>query len=267
MAYDSIKKHRLLIAENIIKSFQNVDGDIEKAQWRAHKYVNKRINPKTGKTVYEYITPTDIKRIKGKKKIVSIENGNAMEITIDKRGKTLLHYDEADVQETQNLLSQLPNIRGLKRRTSSKANTQTNYLNFKLNGQYYKIRMSDHSRKSESNAILLGIEYDFGYDEWHIDASVGRYKPNDIVTIIQNINAGIQKYKSDRENEKLKKFVAETLDNMEDYESETLYDVDILHIAKNYMNKKRIQDDKYGTQFQAIYYSVFAITKKLMRLY
>ena len=99
----------------------------------------------------------------------------------------------------------------------------------------------------------LGIEYDLGYDEWHIDASVGRYKPNDIVTIIQNINAGIQKYKSDKENEKLKKFVAETLDNMEDYESETLYDVDILHIAKNYMNKKRIQDDKYGTQFQAIY--------------
>ena len=266
MTYDSIKKQRLLIAENIIKSFQIGDDDIEKAQWRAHKYVNKRLNPKTGKIVYEYITTSDIKRISGKKKIVPSKKGGGMEITIDKKGKTLLRYDEEDIQETYDLLSRIPNVKSLKRRTSSKENTQTDYLNFKLNGQYYKIRMSDHSRKTDNNSIIIGIEYDLSYDEWHIDASIGRYKPNDVATIVQNIDAGIRKYKSGKENEKLTSFVTEELDNMEDYESETLYDVDILHIAKNYMNKKRIQDDKYGTQFQAIYYSVFAITKKLMRL-
>lgn len=188
-----------------------------------------------------------------------------MEITTDKKGKAFLRYDEEDIQETYNLLSQIPGIKMLRGilQTCSKGNSQTNYLSFMLNGQCYHIRMSDHSRKTASNAIFLGIEYDLGFKEWHIDASTGRYKPSDVATIMQNIDAGIQRYKSDKENEKLTSFVTEVLDNMAPYDS--LYESDILDIAQEYMDKEHIKDDKYGTQLHAIYYSVFVIAYKWNR--
>ena len=190
-----------------------------------------------------------------------------MEITVDKRSKTCMRYDEEDIQEMYNLLSQIPDIKMLKKipKTYSKGNAQTNYLGFKLNGQCYYIRMSDHSRETESNAFFLGIEFSLWFKIWYIDASTGLYKPNDVTTIVQNIDAGIQKYKSDKGNEKLTSFVTEVLDNMPSYESETLYESDILGIAEEYMDKEHIKDDKYGTQLHAIYYSAFFIAYKWNR--
>lgn len=170
-----------------------------------------------------------------------------MEIIIDKRGKSLLKYSEEDIVQTKELLSEIPDIGKIRRSTSSIENTTSDYLNFKLHGRPYKIRMSDHIPKSYFNEVITGIK-DTNRGIWIIDTGIGRYKPEDVVKIVKNLDAGLQHYKSNDEKKKLRNFINEKLKEYEENDDNLCSDDEVLQFAKDYMNEHQVKDDKYGTQ-------------------
>lgn len=176
-----------------------------------------------------------------------------MEIIIDKKGKSLAKYSDKEITQIYNSLSDVENVSGLKR-SISKNNTETTtteYINFKMNRNSFKIRFSDHTRKSFSNEILLGVEFDTGRGHFLIDASLGKYGQKEILEIVKTINDRINKYSKNKESQELNSFIDEKL-NDEDY-CEGLGAEDLsFEIAKDYMIQKQINDDKFGISFQAI---------------
>lgn len=170
-----------------------------------------------------------------------------MEITIDKEGKSLLLYSEADVERTKKMLSEIPDIENLDYDESinKEDGTISKYLNFKLHGTEYKVRMSNHTYKSPHKAVLKGCR--FNRKRWTIEASISRYKPEDVIEIVNNIDTNTTKYQSAQYKEKLKNFAIEELS---DGYNQDMEDTDaIKYLARTYLNKRGIVDDKYQTKY------------------
>lgn len=197
-------------------------------------------------TIYIYDVPKSAKRIIGKTKPKKPQKGE-MEITIDKEGKSLLIYSKEDVERTKKILSEISDIRKLDydESVNKEDGTISKYLNFKLHGTEYKIRMSDHTYKSPHKAVLKGCRYN--RKRWTIEASISRYKPEDVIEIVKNIDKNTTKYQSSRHKEKLKNFAKKELS---DGYNQDMEDSDaITYLARIYLKKREILDDKYQTKY------------------
>ena len=88
MALLSITDFRIEVCNRIIKGFVADLNLIEKSAQYTHKYIRK-IETKTGKIRYIYNQPSNVKRIKGKRK--DLDNGTK-EITVN--SKSMINYDD-----------------------------------------------------------------------------------------------------------------------------------------------------------------------------
>lgn len=173
-----------------------------------------------------------------------------MQITIDKKGKSLLRYSQEDIDNTKNLLSNIHNIQNLEFSSSrrNEEGTVTNYFNFKLGKLKFKVRISDHTKKSAPNEILSGCYFDFG--NWIIDVGVGRYKPSEIVDIINHIQIDTDTYTSKDKSKSIDIYIEEHL--FENYNDEwTAEDVSET-FARGFLSEKKIQDNKYFTNYNVL---------------
>ena len=169
-----------------------------------------------------------------------------MEITTDKKGKSLLVYNSSDILNTKNALSQIMGISQIQSDESKnmRDGTCTNYLKFNLHGVKFKIRMSVHSYNTFPNETLEGCRYARGY--WTIDASIGRYTPSEIPVIVKNINTNLNKYQDSIRYSKLEQFARTKLS--EDYYIEDMDDKYASeYLSDEYIQDQDLTDDKYRT--------------------
>ena len=260
MIYDLIKQQRLIVKANILKSFLT-DEEIEKAQYRQRgdfKYLDKHIS-KTGRSiVYEYEKDGKIEKIKGETD-VKTKRGKRMETTIDKEGKSLLIYNEDDIKKTEDLLSNIPGIEDI---ISNKSEDKSSsYFTVTLNKQRYKIRMSNHPYLSPADKVVMGCYYQvIRKGVFNIEASIGKYKPEEIPIIIQGIDKNLRKFRASKNKKIVKDFINKNLSRVggADDLSYIMYPHDAsMDLADLYINENNIKDDKYGTIFHALCCIIF----------
>lgn len=173
-----------------------------------------------------------------------------MEITIDKKGRSLLIYSQDDIDKTKKILSNIPDIQKLEflslRRNEER--TVTNYFNFKLGKQKFKVRISDHTKKSAPNEFLSGCYFDFG--RWIIDVGIGRYKPSEIVDIINHIQIETDKYTSKNQSKSIDKYIEAHF--FENYNDEWNADDVSETFARGFLSEMKIQDNKYCTNYNVL---------------
>lgn len=176
--------------------------------------------------------------------------GKDTKITANKKGKSLLLYDQEDIERTKDLLSNITDIQQLEYEelNHDKDGTTSKYLNFKLHSVKYKIRMSDYPYKTLNKTVLKG--YRFVRNNWVIEASIYRYTPTDILDIIKNIDNSTIPFKSISYKDGLNKFVIQELN---DEYNRNMEDADLIkYLARTYIKTRNILDDKYTTKYSVL---------------
>ena len=207
------------------------------------KYIDKVF--KNGHVRYIYANPKNVRKIKGKKKKLS----HGREITIDRKDKFMLRYTE---ELRTDLISKISKLNGLEitKPWKKAKKTDSYYIHYKMNGMKYKVRSSDHSTPSERNEVVPHVKFNNDTHYWLIEASLGKYQPDDVVEITKNIDTASKKYDTDKFTEKLTTFATK-------YKFEPQYEdecQDMAHsLTEKYINDNHLKDDKYGTLFQVIY--------------
>lgn len=232
---DSIEK-----AERILDASE-FDDISKAAQYRFHKYVNKVF--KNGKIRYIYEQGKNVRKIKGKKKVLT----NTKEITIDRKGKFMLAYTDDMKTDLLNKVSSLSGVTNA--RWANSNTTESNYFKCKKDGLSFKVRISQHSIPSEKNEILSNLYYNNNGHFWFIDASLGKFKPNDITMIIENVIKANRNYNTDDFLNRLVDFAKSNSFSPTDEED----CLNMAHtLAEKYINKCKLKDDKYGSTFQVL---------------
>lgn len=240
MALLSITDFRIEVCNRIIKGFVADLNLIEKSAQYTHKYIRK-IETKTGKIRYIYNQPSNVKRIKGKRK--DLDNGTK-EITVN--SKSMINYDDKQRNELYNLLSKTEGVTNL--HWSDARSTESRYLKFRKDNIRFKVRLSKHTVKTDHNEVIFPVTIKTRLD-CVIDASLGNYKPTDVTTIVDHVVSNFAKYDNDRTKAKLKAVAGK-------HKLYPLGDDDSLNmsltVADAYINDHNQKDDKYGTLNQVI---------------
>ena len=207
------------------------------------KYIDKVF--KNGHVRYIYANPKNVRKIKGKKK----ELTRGREITIDRKDKFMLRYTDKMKADLKSKISKLNGAEITKDWKKAKT-TDSYYIHYKMNDVKYKVRSSDHSPSTEKNEVVPHVQYNMRGRFWLIEASLGKFQPDDVVEITKNIDTRNEKYDTDEFTEKLITFATK-------HEFVPQYEDDCLNMAhsltEKYVNENHLKDDKYGTLFQVIY--------------
>lgn len=224
-------------AENIINEAGT--EPLFKAAQFCTRYIYKFL--KNGHVRYIY---KNASKIKGKKKELS----NGREITIDRKNKFMLRYTDKMMSEFKSKISKLNGVEITKDwRTAN--TTGSYYIHYKMNGVKYEVRSSDHSPSTERNEIIPCVQYDPMKHHWLIEASLGKFQPDDVVKITKNIDKAIKKYDTDEFVDKLTTFaIKNKIIPKDDDDCRNMSHV----IAEKYINDIHLKDDRYGTLFQVI---------------
>ena len=236
--YNPIAAHRQEVSDRIHKGFET--DELTKAQY-VHKYLDK-VMTKTGKTRYIYAQAENVKRIKGKKKMLP----HSKEITL--KSKSLMPYTDEMTAELEQKICSLQGVQGAK---WSNASTDSKYLKFKRNGFKFKVRVSDHTQKTDKNEVLFPLFYSDSDREWMIDANLGHFKPNDVAQAVTSVCDLIDKYDNEKTAGKLEKLANDN--GIEPIDKDDAYNK-AHDLASKFINEKKLKDDKFGTTYQVLYF-------------
>lgn len=152
--------------------------------------------------------------------------------------RKMLVYSKEDIQRACDLLLGMPDVAGIKTREKGKYL----YVYFKLDKQKYTIRILDHTYSDEADVTFSPL-YWYG-ETWYIDTSVGKYKPEDLPIIIDNLDKAINYYKNKKVLSDIKSFVK---DNSSKYKYCNISPLNrTRRLVADYMAKNQIYKDSFG---------------------
>lgn len=242
-----LERQRLLQKANIYNSFYDPNDatsttdEIEKSHYHydneGHKYLMKIISRKTGKIRYSY-QEHKTKMIDGESQKIDDMN----EIVFPNNEKSSI-YTKQDIKDAFAYVSNISGVvkpKKIRRSVDPKSNSK--YLDFRVDNIGFVVRMSDHTYSDVSDAVLTPI-YCGVNDVWSIDTLVGKYKPQDLPIIVNNLRNAIKTYNSKNGLTIIKAFVKK---NLPKYTSGRKKDVVARHLVAKFMTEKQIDEDRLG---------------------
>ena len=167
-----------------------------------------------------------------------------MNETVFPNNRAFLIYTEQDIKDAFSYVSNIPGIVNPRLRPKR----DSKYLVFSIDDIDFIIRMSDHTRKYVSDKTLTPIYY--GYNNiWSIDTLVGKYKPQDLPIIVNNLRNAIKKYYNKTELSVIKAFVKK---NRSKFALRTKDDSAQI-LAAEFMTENQINEDRLGVSYFVLY--------------